>query len=177
MLLHELLHIKRGDHLVRMIELAIGVAFWWLPIVGAIGRQLRNCEEACCDAAVVARLPHARHDYARLLLDVLDFANPLPSQAVPHATAMSAADLETRLLAIIDGAHGTRRTWPAAALVMGLACVILPCELRYDFALSNRAGRPAPGSSLNWREPNAASTSFPSGDDESAAFAAYCCPS
>ncbi len=97
LLLHELLHVKRRDHLVRMLELMVGVAFWWLPMVGSIGKQLRACEEACCDAAVVARLPHARRDYARLLLDVLDFAKPLPSQAVPHVTAMSAADLEKRL--------------------------------------------------------------------------------
>ena len=117
LLLHELLHIKRGDHLVRMLELMVGVAFWWLPIVGSIGRQLRACEEACCDAAVVARLPQARHDYARLLLDVLDFANPLPSQAVPHATAMSAADLETeaardyRRLPTEHGILGRPRRW------------------------------------------------------------------
>ena len=57
LLLHELAHIKRGDHLVRLLELVVGVVFWWLPGVGSIGRQLRACEEACCDAAVVARRP------------------------------------------------------------------------------------------------------------------------
>jgi bla regulator protein blaR1 len=92
LLLHELVHIKRGDHLVRMLELTIGVAYWWLPIVGSIGRQLRACEETCCDAAVVAHLPEDRRDYAKLLLDVVDFTNPLPVQAVPQATAMSAAN-------------------------------------------------------------------------------------
>jgi beta-lactamase regulating signal transducer with metallopeptidase domain len=177
LLLHELLHVKRGDHLIRMLELVVSVVFWWLPIVGSIGRQLRSCEEACCDAAVVARLPQARRDYARLLLDVLDFAVPLPPPAVSHATAISPADLEKRLLAIIEGGHKTRHTWPVATLVMSLACVIMPCELRYDFALSNRAGEPAPTTNLDWCEPAAATTTFPGGDDEGAAFSAYCCPS
>ena len=108
LLLHELVHIKRGDHLVRLLELAVGVLFWWLPVVGAIGRQLRACEETCCDAAVVAFLPQARRDYARLLLNVIDFADPLPRQAAPQATAMSAAsDLEQRLRGILDATPGS----------------------------------------------------------------------
>src|SRR5262249_43377291 len=67
LLLHELLHIKRGDHLVRMLELTASVIFWWLPLMGVIGRQLRACEETCCDAAVVAHMPQGRRQYARLL--------------------------------------------------------------------------------------------------------------
>src|SRR5690242_18830787 len=41
---HELVHIRRRDHWVRMLELTVGVAYWWMPLVGAIGRQLRACE-------------------------------------------------------------------------------------------------------------------------------------
>jgi beta-lactamase regulating signal transducer with metallopeptidase domain len=135
LLLHELSHIRRGDHLVRILELAVSALFWWLPIVGLIGRQLRACEEASCDAAVVSHLPQARRDYARLILDVVDFANPLPPQAAPQATAMSAADgLEHRLRAILDAPRQSRRTWPAAALATGLACAILPCELHCELA-------------------------------------------
>lgn len=95
LLLHELVHIHRRDHLVRMLELAVRVVYWWLPLVGLIGRRLRACEEACCDAVVLSRFPRARRDYARLLLDVLDFAGSRSS--VPQATTMSAAfDLERR---------------------------------------------------------------------------------
>jgi beta-lactamase regulating signal transducer with metallopeptidase domain len=87
LLLHELIHLQRGDHWVRILELTVGVAFWWLPIVRVIGSQLRTCEETSCDAAVVARLPHARRAYAELLLDVVDFTGHLPPKAVAHATA------------------------------------------------------------------------------------------
>jgi beta-lactamase regulating signal transducer with metallopeptidase domain len=170
LLLHELIHIKRGDHLVRMLELTVGVAYWWLPVVGWIGRQLRGCEETCCDAAVVACIPQARRDYARLLLDVLDFANPLPSQAVLQATAMSAGDLEQRLRGILHATHGTRRIWPAGVLVLGLACAILPCTLHYDFV-----GRPAANSAE--RDQAEGEMCSPGGDRERELSKVYCCPS
>ncbi|HEV3022627.1 MAG TPA: M56 family metallopeptidase [Pirellulales bacterium] len=173
LLLHELVHIKRGDHLVRILELTVGVAYWWLPIVGSIGRQLRACEETCCDAAVVAHLPQVRRDYARLLLDVIDFTNPLPGQAVPLGTAMSAAyGLERRLLAILDATKGTRRSWPAGAFAVVLACAILPCALHYDLA-----GRPVPAATSAERKPDAGTRSLPSGDREDEPSTALCCPS
>jgi beta-lactamase regulating signal transducer with metallopeptidase domain len=140
LLTHELVHVKRGDHWVRMLELTIHVVYWWLPIVRPIGRQLRACEEACCDAAVVARLPEARRDYAALLLDALDLASALPGHPAAQATAMSAAqDLEQRLRAILDAGRPTRRAWPAGTLAVGLACALLPCKLHYDLV-----GRAAP---------------------------------
>jgi beta-lactamase regulating signal transducer with metallopeptidase domain len=134
LVLHELVHLVRRDHLVRLLELAVGVVYWWLPIVGPIGRQLRACEEACCDAAVVAREPEARRDYARLLLDVLDFVAPLP-RAVARVTAMSAAcDLERRLRAILGPSPTTATRWPVGVVAVGLACVVLPCELPLRWA-------------------------------------------
>lgn len=154
LLLHELVHIRRCDHLVRMLEFAVNVAYWWLPPVRAIGRQLRECEEACCDAAVVARLPQARRDYARLLLDVLDFASPNPAGSLPQATAMSAArDLEQRLRSILDAGPAAGRGLRAGACVSAgclvAACAILPCGFRYDFA-----ARPTPAAIPVEQEPN-----------------------
>jgi beta-lactamase regulating signal transducer with metallopeptidase domain len=180
LLLHELVHIQRGDHLVRMLELTVMVAFWWLPFVGSIGRQLRACEEACCDAAVVARRPLARRDYARLLLDVVDFANPLPRQALPQATAMSAAaDLEQRLRSILDATRGTRRTWPAAVFAAGLACAVLPCGLHCEFVVRAAPAATAVESESAAVESESATgeTCQPGGERQELNFRAMCCPS
>jgi beta-lactamase regulating signal transducer with metallopeptidase domain len=183
LLLHELNHIRRGDHLVRMLELAVSALFWWLPIVGLIGRQLRACEEASCDAAVVSHLPQARRDYARLILDVVDFANPLPPQAVPQATAMSAADgLENRLRAILDAPRKSRRTWPAAALAIGFACAILPCELHCELAAPRSTNVQASDAetatlkSIDGCETTSASTPFVDSAGKREQIAAFCCP-
>jgi len=171
LLLHELTHIKRRDHVVRMLELTVRVAYWWLPLVGSIGRQLRACEETCCDAAVVAHLPQARRDYARLLLDVVDFASPLPRQAIPHATAMSAADdLEQRLHTILGASSAKRRTWPAAAFALGLSCAILPCGWHYD-----SISRPAAATAADKCEPSGDAMRMPG--ERKYDLSLHCCPS
>ncbi|HVU89750.1 MAG TPA: M56 family metallopeptidase [Pirellulales bacterium] len=141
LLLHELVHLKNRDHLVRLFELVVRVVFWWLPMVGAIGRQLRVCEEARCDGAVVAHMPHARRGYAKLLLDVLEFVHPLPTFAIPQATGMSVAtDVEQRLRAILETRSPGRVNRLAALLTLVFACAVLPCELRYGLA---RGAQPA----------------------------------
>jgi beta-lactamase regulating signal transducer with metallopeptidase domain len=171
LLMHELAHIRRGDHLVRMLEFTVGVAYWWLPVVGPVGRRLRACEETCCDAAVVAQLPAARRDYARLLLDVIEFAAPPRGQAAPPATAMSAAaDLEQRLRAILHAAPGARRTRLAGALTVALACAILPCRLQYG-----SAGRPAPAAPTAAQESAAEAAGAPGGDPVGKPFKDVCC--
>jgi beta-lactamase regulating signal transducer with metallopeptidase domain len=173
-LLHELIHIRRRDHWVRTLEMTVGAAYWWLPVVGGIGRQLRACEEACCDAAVVAHLPPPeRRNYAELLLDVIDFAGATPGPAVQQATAMSvASDLEERLRMILETAKPPRRWRPARALALGLGCVILPCGMRYDFV---RQAAPAAGTILC--EPAAGVEQTQSATEGCATPKVYECPS
>jgi beta-lactamase regulating signal transducer with metallopeptidase domain len=170
LVLHELIHLQRRDHLVRLLELAVRVAYWWLPGLSVLGRQLRACEEACCDDAVLARQPHARRDYARLLLDVLDFVAPAP-RAVEQATAMSSAtDLERRLRAILDTSPRTPPRWPVGAVAVGLACALVPCGLHYDWARAL-----APAGRAAEREPLTAPTPSPNGDREAPPTKLDCC--
>ncbi len=172
LLLHELAHIKHADHLMRLLELVISVAYWWLPIAQLIGRQLRVCEESRCDATVLVRRPHLRRDYACLLLDVLDFVSPAPLHAIQQVTAMSAAhDLERRLRAILTGGQEKRRMHPGGIFVAVLACAILPCGLDYDLS---RWTAPAAPSSLPASADGAKRLQSADGFDESPVF---CCPS
>ncbi len=172
LVLHELIHIQRRDHLVRLLELAVRVVYWWLPVVHLIGRQLRTCEESCCDAAVVARQPQARRDYARLLLDVLDFVAP-PPRALEQATAMnSATDLERRLRAILGTSPRTPRKWPVGVFAVGLACAIVPCEVSYDWV-----GALVPAATSAEREPATGPTPLSNGDRDGDSFKNLCCPS
>jgi beta-lactamase regulating signal transducer with metallopeptidase domain len=170
LLTHELVHIRRGDHLVRILELVIGVAYWWFPVVRSVGKQLRVCEETCCDHAVVSQLPEARRDYACLLLDVVDFASPPPGRALPQATAMSAAsDLEGRLRAILHQTPKARGAWPASVLSLVAACAILPCDLRYE-------SRPKPVASNAALAPAAMGAAPLNESCEVNLSAVYCCP-
>ena len=75
LLVHELAHLRRGDHRVRIFELIVTAALLVEP--GAlVGRQaLRDVEEQCCDAWVVWAFPEAAKSYAETLLETLDFLN------------------------------------------------------------------------------------------------------
>jgi len=169
LLLHELTHLKRGDHLIRILETIVGTVFWWLPGLGWVCRQIRACEEACCDAAVVSRRPKARRDYARLLLDVVDFAAPLQARTI---TAMNAAGvLEQRLRTILAQSSPLQTTqrWMAYALAT-LALAATPLALRCDW---NHVFRP------NATEPTQAPAAVPWAADrcETPVVKVGCCPS
>jgi len=172
LLLHELTHIRRRDHWVRLLELAVRIVYWWLPVVGFISRQIRTCEEICCDAAVVSHRPQARRDYAGLLLDVIDFVSPLRTP-VEQATGMSAVeDLEQRLRGILHGNPGRRGGWPvglaAAVLILGVA----PWGVEYNWARRPLAGT-APEAQLPVQEPNIPLESC----ESTPVISTLCCPS
>jgi bla regulator protein BlaR1 len=127
LLLHELAHIRRRDHLVRWLEfLALGL-FWWNPIAWYARRELREAEEQCCDAWVVGTLRGAGRAYATALLNVLDFLCAAPADLPPLASGLGKiADLKRRLTMIMRGATppGLGRSW--GLTVAGLALLLLP---------------------------------------------------
>ena len=127
LVVHELAHLKRGDHLVRFLELVVTALYWWHPLLWWIRQSLRDAEEQCCDAWVVWAFPEAAKSYAETLLDTLDFvhrssqAEPLLASGlgkVPH--------LRRRLTMIMTGTTfrvlGVRGTLG----LLALAGVLLP---------------------------------------------------
>ena len=142
---HELAHLKRGDHLVRFLELVVTALYWWHPLLWWIRQSLRDSEEQCCDAWVVWMFPGAAKSYAETLLDTLDFmhrsakAEPLLASGlgkVPH--------LRRRLTMIMTGTTfrvlGVRGT--LGLLVLGGAMLPVGATWR------NRAR--SPGTSGSW---------------------------
>lgn len=74
-LLHELAHIRRGDHRWCWVEWFVLTIYWWHPLVWLLRRSLRDESETCCDAWVVAVLPTARRAYAEALVTATAFLN------------------------------------------------------------------------------------------------------
>ncbi|MGO9466856.1 MAG: M56 family metallopeptidase, partial [Isosphaeraceae bacterium] len=75
LVVHELAHLKRGDHRVRLLELLVTTLYWWHPVPWWARRALRDVEEQCCDAWVVWTFPDAAKSYAETLLETVDFLN------------------------------------------------------------------------------------------------------
>ncbi len=127
LLLHELAHWWRGDHWIRVLELATTCLYWWHPVVWWARRELHEAEEQCCDAWVVWALPGAARSYALALVETLDFL----SEARPALPAVASGvgqvpDLRRRLTMIMRGSVPRRLGWCGFLSVAGIGAVLLP---------------------------------------------------
>jgi bla regulator protein blaR1 len=127
LLAHELAHLRRHDHWVRVLELAACSLYWWHPVVWWASRRLREAEEQCCDAWVVWALPVANRAYATALVEVVDFladtrtALPAVASGVGHVH-----DLKRRLIMIMRGTTPRSLSTAGLAAVLVLAATLLP---------------------------------------------------
>ncbi|HUF48769.1 MAG TPA: M56 family metallopeptidase [Vicinamibacterales bacterium] len=127
LLVHELAHIKRGDHLVGWIELAAGIAWWWNPLFWYVRASLREQAELACDAWVISALPDGRRAYADSLL-ALSGAAPRGSlsMAVVGVRASSRQVLERRLAMIMQGRVPLRLTRVGVVSLVFAGALTLP---------------------------------------------------
>jgi beta-lactamase regulating signal transducer with metallopeptidase domain len=126
---HELAHWRRGDYLVRWLEIAVTALIWWNPLVWLARRELREAEELLCDAWVVWVLPDARRAYAAALVDTVEYLSertPLRPALPPLASGFGEVqNLKRRIVMIMNG-RGARRLTPLS-LALGLslgACLL-----------------------------------------------------
>src|SRR5205085_2360482 len=85
LLLHELAHLRRGDHWVRRLELAVLGLYWWLPTVWWARREIQRAEEECCDAWVVWASPRSADEGTDIGLGVPgDQRNAPPEPPAPQ---------------------------------------------------------------------------------------------
>lgn len=118
--LHELAHIRRRDHLVRLLELASRVVFWWHPAVWWASRNLRDLEEVCCDGRVVEASPRQARSYALALLTTFEFLSGSPRRSVPLPTAVRHSSNLSRRVHMLAHPRVVRLKLGAALVVAGL---------------------------------------------------------
>lgn len=127
---HELAHLRRRDHWVRLLELAATVLFWWHPAVWWARRRLRREEERCCDAWVAHALPGRSRDYAEGLLKTLEFlaGAERPLAAVATGIGRARTDMKERLTMILTERTprllSSRHRFAIAAVAVALLAVL-----------------------------------------------------
>jgi len=127
LLAHELAHLRRRDHWVRVLELLVTGLYWWHPVVWWARREIRIAEEQCCDAWVLWTLPAARRVYADALLATLDFLSRTRPVLPPAASAIGHAHfLRRRLTMIMRGTAPKALSGAGLLAVVGLGAVLLP---------------------------------------------------
>jgi beta-lactamase regulating signal transducer with metallopeptidase domain len=127
LLAHELAHLRRRDHWVRVLELLVLGLYWWFPLVWWARRELREAEEECCDAWVVWALPESPRAYATALVETLDFLSGTCPALPPAASGVGPLHLLRRRLTMIMRGSTPRALTGAGFLALcGLGLVLLP---------------------------------------------------
>jgi len=138
LLAHELAHVRRRDHLVRVVEWLACSAWWWNPVVWWARRELRSAEESSCDILAVSAMEATRGGYARSLLRAVEVLSAAPVRRTPALA--SAADigrnskrLEKRLRAVLGTAPDSAaprwlRAAGRVAVVCGLCVGLVYCD-------------------------------------------------
>ena len=132
-LLHELAHWRRGDPVIRWIELLATCLYWWHPACWWARRELREAEEQCCDAWVLWAMPGTFKNYANALLEAVEFVSvgadrPSARSAVPALASRMGqfVHLRRRLTMLKHGNIARALSWGGLAGVLTLGSFLLP---------------------------------------------------
>ena len=107
LLLHELGHIRRLDHLFNILQRVIEALLFFHPVVWLVSRQIRLERELCCDDLVVATLGQS-HAYADSLVQLAElslrprFPGQLAAVAATAATGQP-SQLRYRIVRLLEG--------------------------------------------------------------------------
>lgn len=128
LILHELAHVARRDHWVRLLELVASGLYWWLPVVWLARRGLHAAEEECCDARVLRALPDSGRDYALALVQTLTFLSPARRPLPATASGVGpVSQIKRRLTMILCHTPSHTLSRLGGAFVLALALLVLPC--------------------------------------------------
>lgn len=129
---HELAHLRRWDHLVRLAEFVAVAAYWWCPLAWLARRELRRLEEEACDADVLAAVPGSGYAYASAILETIDYlAGVAPAPALASGIG-DAASLRRRLLLILGPTRPARTSFRVRCVLGAAALGLLAVGLRFD---------------------------------------------
>jgi beta-lactamase regulating signal transducer with metallopeptidase domain len=142
-ILHELLHLRRGDVWTNCMQALLQIVYWWHPLLWIANARMRQVREEAVDEAVMLGLKGEAHIYAPTLLEVARMALPRPINALGLVGILeSHGNLKRRIEKLLDFRAPQRAR-------MGIAPIL--CILAFGaFAVPmGRAPAPAPEGALS----------------------------
>jgi len=122
---HELIHIRRGDYQLHLLQSFIQALFGFHPLVHIISTQAENYREISCDQEVLYETRISPKSYANLLVNLLPFSAKDVSPSI--AMAVSNSNIKTRIKTMSTfKIHKTSYTRSFLFLLMLTIGMILP---------------------------------------------------
>ena len=126
-LAHELIHVRRGDLWLGLLQVCAKAVWWFYPLVWWVNRWSTREAERCCDEEVIGELGCDPKRYARSLLEVLELRRTL--QPVPAFPGMKPVEVTSkrleRIMKLGQGCHKRTPRWCWAIMLL-LAAAALP---------------------------------------------------
>lgn len=123
-LIHEMMHLKHHDHIIRIICYFVQALHWFNPVIWVSLRLMsRDCEIACDTAVLRSSNIEMRKDYAMLLLKTAQMSST--RRSIVHLAAFSESNLKKRIINIARFKKHSAISFIAAAIILGLLTTIL----------------------------------------------------
>jgi|GEM_PF-797756 len=130
-IVHELMHVRRGDFLVNFLQTLVDILLFYHPCVWWISREIRREREFVCDDLVV-RFYGEPLAYARALANLEQFRQTAKQNAPQLSLAANGGNLMKRIQRILQKETETsvraNSLWSA-----GLACALISAFLLTAF--------------------------------------------
>lgn len=148
LLAHEMIHIRRFDYLVNLLQAVIEALLFFNPFVWWLSKRIRTLREECCDDEVVSRFANPV-GYARSLAALEELRH------AGLALAASGGSLMKRIQRILGPARPGRMPirWWAPALLATLTTLIMTVGFACDLGSPADAASPTATSDveeINW---------------------------
>ncbi|MEE2526396.1 M56 family metallopeptidase [Hyphobacterium sp. HN65] len=126
-LVHELIHVRRGDEWDRIIGEIFSVVFWFNPMLGWVERRLAHVREMACDAETLDVLgKERRRAYAGALVEAAR-AEPLVNSKVMAFGTHHKRSKVMRIKAILSGHQENRQALLVKiGVVAGFTALVAP---------------------------------------------------
>ncbi len=122
---HELIHVRRGDTLLSLLQFLAQTILWFNPLVWWASRQTNRICERCCDLEVVNSLRCPPLEYARTLLGILELRYSLRGLAA--AAGIRPTDITARRLGwLVKRRRDVPRPWHSWLVATIAAVLVYP---------------------------------------------------
>ena len=120
---HELLHIRRGDLTISLLQCLAQVLWWFHPAVWIVNRRINHLREVCCDGEVLHHVKISNTSYAQALLNVVKQNSEI---SIPkYISAVRSKEVTTlRLEKLMKTPHYLTYRTPIYGLILALGIAI-----------------------------------------------------